>query len=156
MAGLELVSVPVEEREPWVPLLELADEPAPLRVALRGGDLLGVVDAAGAPLAAVLAVPSSEGAVELRVVAVIEAEQGRGVGTLMIRAVLGLLRARGVRTVVVGTASSGVRELAFYQRCGFRLSRVERDFFTPDRGYPADLAANGIPSRDMVWMDYEF
>jgi hypothetical protein len=46
-----------------------------------------------------------------------------------------------------------VRQLAFYQRCGFRLDRVERDFFTVAKGYPADLAENGIPIRDMVWMD---
>ena len=56
-------------------------------------------------------------------------------------------------TAVVGTASSGVRQLAFYQRCGFRLTRVERDFFTVDKGYPADLRENRIPIRDMVWMD---
>jgi ribosomal protein S18 acetylase RimI-like enzyme len=92
---------------------------------------------------------------ELRAVAVAAPEQGSGLGTRMIDAVLGLLRSRGVRRVVVGTASSGVRQLAFYQRCGFRLTHVERDFFTPERGYPAGISENGIPTRDMVWMDRE-
>ena len=71
----------------------------------------------------------------------------------MVEAVLEILRERGTRSVVVGTASSGVRQLAFYQRCGFRVSHVERDFFTEAKGYPADLTENGIPTRDMVWMD---
>lgn len=71
----------------------------------------------------------------------------------MIDAVLEVLRSRGTRTVVVGTASSGARQLAFYQRCGFRLSHVERDFFTEAKGYPPDLTENGIAIRDMVWMD---
>jgi ribosomal protein S18 acetylase RimI-like enzyme len=65
------------------------------------------------------------------------------------------LRDRGIRRVVVGTATSGVRQLAFYQRLGFRLERIERDFFTTEKGYPADLSENGIPTRDMAWMDRE-
>jgi hypothetical protein len=31
--------------------------------------------------------------------------------------------------------------------------RVERDFFTPARGYPEVMVDNGIQLRDMVWMD---
>ena len=38
----------------------------------------------------------------------------------------------------------------------FALRHIERDYFTPERGYPADLSENGIPLRDMVWMDLEF
>jgi hypothetical protein len=46
----------------------------------------------------------------------------------------------------------GVGQLAFYQKAGFRLQRIERDYFTPERGYPP-LLENGILVRDMVWMD---
>jgi len=63
------------------------------------------------------------------------------------------LAARGLRRVLVGTATSGVRQLAFYQRLGFRLTHIERDYFTTERGYPAGLSENGIPTRDMAWMD---
>jgi hypothetical protein len=49
----------------------------------------------------------------------------------------------------------GVGQLAFYQRLGFRLTHVERDFFTPDRGYPEGLTENGSPTRDMAWMDLD-
>ena len=41
------------------------------------------------------------------------------------------------------------------QKAGFRLWRIERDYFSPEHGYPADLEENGIPLRDMVWMDQE-
>jgi ribosomal protein S18 acetylase RimI-like enzyme len=153
----EVVEVaPGPERERWVPLLELADEPAPLREYLQDGVLFGLSGVGGAgaePVAAILVIQESPDVAELRAVAVAEAVQGRGVGTKMIGAVLTRLAARGVKTVVVGTASSGVRQLAFYQRCGFRLVRVERDFFRAAKGYPSDLAENGIPIRDMVWMD---
>ena len=73
----------------------------------------------------------------------------------MLLVALERLRACGVRRVIVGTSSSGIGQLAFYQKTGFRLSWIERDFFNTTRGYPRDLAENGIPVRDMVWMDLE-
>jgi hypothetical protein len=32
---------------------------------------------------------------------------------------------------------------------------VEREFFNPERGYPEGIEENGIPVRDIVWMDQE-
>lgn len=156
MIASVLTIEPGPGREAWTELLELADEATPLRSYLQEGALFGVVGADnGRPRAAVLVIPLDERTTELRNVAVAEAEQGRGLGSWLVTEVCDRLRAAGVRQVVVGTASSGVRQLAFYQRLGFRLSHVERDFFTPGRGYPADLSENGIPSRDIVWMDRE-
>jgi GNAT superfamily N-acetyltransferase len=150
----EVVEVPAgAERERWVPLLELADEPEPLRAYVQDGDLFGLSGSDGTPSAAILVIEDQPGVAELRVVAVAESVQGQGVGMAMVNAVLFVLAERGVHTALVGTASSGVRQLAFYQRCGFRLTHVERDFFTEAKGYPPDLAENGIPIRDMVWMD---
>ena len=39
----------------------------------------------------------------------------------------------------------------FYQRCGFRFSRVEHDAFVPETGYADGLRIEGIPLRDRVW-----
>jgi len=154
--GAVLITVePGMARDAWVSLLELADEPEPLRTYLNDGVLYGMVDEkTGKPVAAVLVVGVDEHTVELRAVAVDEDEQGRGVGTWIVSEVCDRLRRAG-RQVVVGTASSGIRQLGFYQRLGFRLTHVERDFFTPERGYPLGLVENGIPTRDMVWMELE-
>jgi len=147
---------PGRAREAWVELLELADEPAPLRSYLQDGTLYGVVDeASGRPRAAVLTIDGADGSTELRAVAVAEDEQGTGLGSWLVAEVCERLRARGIRRVVVGTATSGIRQLGFYQRLGFRLSRIEHDFFSAERGYPAGLSENGIPTRDMAWMDRE-
>ena len=120
---------------------------------LHDGELYGFVAADGAPRAAILVIDEGPGVAELRAVAVAEREQGQGIGTQLVAAVLAALAARGVQRVTVGTASSGVRQLAFYQRCGFRLSHVERDYFSAERGYPPGLTEHGLPVRDMVWMD---
>jgi GNAT superfamily N-acetyltransferase len=152
--NLELLPIPPgAARERWVALLELADEPVPLRRYLQQGVLHGVEDEDRTPIAAVLAIDLADDVAELRAVAVAEPHQGRGLGTWIVTEVCDRLRAGGTRRVVVGTASSGIRQLGFYQRLGFRLSHVDCDFFTQERGYPADDHENGIPVRDMVWMD---
>lgn len=126
-----------------------------MRGYYQQGDLYAIDDHAGRPGGMILAIPGPDASVELKAVAVDEALQGRGIGRRLLIAVLEDLKARGVRRVVVGTGNSGVGVLAFYQKAGFRLWKIERDFFSPARGYPAGLEENGIPLRDMVWMDQE-
>lgn len=143
-------------RERFIPLLLLADESEQqVRAYMQQGDLYtysldsGEHDAAGV----VLTLPHNEGVVELKAVAVDPRRQGKGIGLRMLRAVLDDLRARRVKRVIVGTANAGVGQLAYYQKAGFRLLRIERDFFSPARGYPEYMEDNGIRLRDMVWMD---
>jgi ribosomal protein S18 acetylase RimI-like enzyme len=154
MHGDLVVVEPGPERDAWRELLELADEAEPLRRYLNEGVCYGVRDpTTHQPHAAILVIDADAGAAELRAVAVARDAQGRGLGSWLVGEVCARLRAAGVGRVVVGTASSGTRQLAFYQRLGFRLTHIERDFFTPERGYPSGLSENGIATRDMVWMD---
>ena len=84
-----IVRIPVGlAREAWRPLLELADEPVPLRGNLHRGVLHGVREAGtGRPRAAVLVIHLDDGAAELRAVAVAEDQQGRGLGSWIVGAV---------------------------------------------------------------------
>lgn len=150
---LSLVN-PGEERERYLPLLLLADESeAQVRSYVEEGDLYVMPDEAGAPCGVVLVLHEENATAELKAVAVAPEHQGRGVGKQLLTLVLAALGAIGVRRVVVGTGNSSIGQLAFYQKAGFRLWRIERDVFTPERGYPADLVENGIRLRDMVWLD---
>jgi ribosomal protein S18 acetylase RimI-like enzyme len=120
--------------------------------SINAGDLYAwVVD--GEVVGIVLAIPVTEYEVELKAVAITPEHQGKGVGSAMVRSVVDALREQSVERVRVGTGNSGIGQLAFYQKLGFRLESIERDFFTPSRGYPAEIAENGIPLRDMIWMD---
>jgi ribosomal protein S18 acetylase RimI-like enzyme len=146
---------PGGERERFIPLLLLADESEQqVRSYFQQGDLYAY-GADGAVRGMVLVIAKTGGEVELKAVAVTPSEQSRGVGKQMLLAVLDDLRRRGIRKVIVGTANAGIGQLAYYQKAGFRLSHVERDFFSPARGYPAVMEDNGIRLRDMVWMDLE-
>ena len=148
---------PGPEREAFVPLLLLADAEAQVRGYLHQGDLYALRGADGEPLGVtlVLADPADPGTAELRTVAVDPAQHNRGLGRQMLASVLADLRARGFRRSVVGTSNAGVGQIAFYQKAGFRLWRIERDYFTPEKGYDPDERENGLPHRDMIWFDQD-
>lgn len=157
MADYTLISVAAGAgREQFLRLLLLADESLEqVRSYMHRGDLFAFVERDGAAVGVVLTIPDEEGIVELKAVAVDAARQNLGIGRRMLVAVLEELRRRGVRRAIVGTANAGIGQLAYYQKAGFRLLRIERDFFSPARGYPAVMEDNGIRLRDMVWMDLE-
>ncbi|HET9658876.1 MAG TPA: GNAT family N-acetyltransferase, partial [Thermomicrobiales bacterium] len=138
-----------------LPLLLLADESKQqVRGYLQDG-MLFVANDMGRDLGIVLAIPIDRAEIELKAVAVDPARHNRGIGTRMLALVVVELRNQGYLRAVVGTGNSGIGQLAFYQKAGFRLWKIERDYFSPERGYPADIEENGIPLRDMVWLDRE-
>lgn len=142
------------DRDRYLPLLRLADDSeAQVCGYYQSGDLYAVDD--GEPLGIVLTIPHPDGSVELKAVAVDTRRHNQGIGRRMLAAVFADLRQRGVRRVIVGTGNSSLDALAFYQKAGFRLERIERDFFTSERGYPEGLTEHGIPLRDLVWLERE-
>jgi ribosomal protein S18 acetylase RimI-like enzyme len=156
MVDYTLISVPPgTDRERFLPLLLLADESLEqVRSYMQRGELYAFVGH-DAVVGIVLTLPAEHSSVELKAVAVDTTQQNRGIGRRMLAAVIEELRRRGVRRAIVGTANAGIGQLAYYQKAGFRLLRIERDFFSPARGYPAVMEDNGIRLRDMVWMDLE-
>ncbi len=141
------------ERRRLIPLLHLAeDSDSQLEAAIDDGVMYVVVDDAE-HIGVVLALVHTPGEVELRYVAVAASHQRKGIGKAMLAHVADASRARGAKRVLVGTSSADTGNLDFYQRCGFRLQSIERDYFSPARGYPPDFVLNGLPAVDMVWMD---
>ena len=77
----------------------------------------------------------------------------RGIGSLLLERVTDEARAAGVRRVVLATAAADVGALRYYQRCGFRMTRVVHDAFGPHTGYLEPIEIDGIPMRDQVWFE---
>ena len=89
---------------------------------------------------------------ELVELAVDPAHQGSGVGKRIVDWLVGEGRRRGRRAIEVGTSSTSLGNIAFYQKCGFRPSAVRRDYFWYYRG---EKRENGIPVRDMLVFRYD-
>ena len=62
------------------------------------------------------------------------------------------MRQRGVRQLEVGTGSFG-DQLLFYQRIGFRVTDIERDFFL--QNYTTPLWERGVQHKDMLKLTLE-
>jgi GNAT superfamily N-acetyltransferase len=98
-------------------------------------------------------VPRDEEVWDVTNTAVVESQRGRGAGRALLERAVDEARAAGVRRMIVATGAADVGNLRFYQRCGFRMTRVVKDVFTPVNGYPAGLEVDGIPLLDQVWFE---
>ncbi len=91
----------------------------------------------------------SNGVYELKNIAVVKECQGKGIAKLMISEVKSMAKKIGANSVVVGTGNSSLSQLALYQKCGFRMSHIESDFF---KSYAEPIFENGIRCIDMVYL----
>jgi GNAT superfamily N-acetyltransferase len=146
---------PGPRRQEYMDLLLLADESeSQVATYIDAGTLYVAREADGTAAGLALVIPAGDEA-ELKSVAVREDRQGRGIAKAMIAAVIERQRDAGIRRMTVATGTSSLGPLALYQKLGFRLDRVDRDFFTPERGYPEEIWENGIRLLDMIWLDLE-
>ena len=146
------------ERNRYLTLFRLADDSdGQIFAYYQTGTLYGLVQGRiRVPVGHVLVTPTADlKTVELKSVAIAEDWQGQGLGRYLVTGVLKRLRDGAVSTVIVGTSNASLYNLAFYQKLGFRMLRIERDYFSPSKGYDADFVENGIAGRDMVWLDMQ-
>lgn len=112
-------------------------------VARVDGDVVGHVQA----------VPREEDVWEVTNLAVAEAHRGSGAGRGLLERVAREARGAGVGRLTVATGGADVGNLRFYQRCGFRMTHVVQDAFTPEHGYHRPIVVDGIRLLDQVWFE---
>jgi len=86
--------------------------------------------------------------VELVNIAVDDSQQSKGIGKQLVYHAIQNARLLGAKTIEVGTGNSSVGQLALYQKCGFRITGIDRDFFI--RHYSEEIVENGIKVVDMI------
>ncbi len=87
------------------------------------------------------------GKMEIFNIAVSPAYQKQGIGSKLLKYVLEKLLERDTETVELGTGTFGY-QLTFYQRFGFRVETVIKDFFL--KNYKEPIFENGIQHKDML------
>ena len=85
---------------------------------------------------------------ELVNVAVLESKQGMGIGKQLVLDSIGRAKIYGAKMLEVGTGNSSITQLALYQKCGFRVIGIDRDFFKIH--YNEKIMENGIECVDMI------
>lgn len=88
---------------------------------------------------------------EILYIAVREQDRGKGYGTALISELLKLARKQSTKAVIVGTANSSVDNIRFYQKCGFRMDSIRKDFFSY---FGRAVYENGILIQDMLMLRY--
>jgi ribosomal protein S18 acetylase RimI-like enzyme len=133
--------------------LEAEDSRSRLDAYLDLGRVWVARDQDGRLLGHLQAVAEGDGTWEVTNTAVTEEARGRGIGRALLEHAVSAARADGAGRMVLATAAADVGALRFYQRCGFRMTRVVQDAFVPQTGYPEGIEVDGIPMRDQVWFE---
>lgn len=84
---------------------------------------------------------------ELMNISVAAGHQQHGIGSALLLHAIDVARAAGVVRVEVGTGSFGY-QLRFYQRHGFRVEAIAKDFFLTH--YDEPVCEDGIRLKDML------
>ncbi|EFI66979.1 GNAT family N-acetyltransferase [Lysinibacillus sp. HST-98] len=135
-------------REAFLPQLLLADESeVAVRKYLDKGTLYKI-NCGELLVGVALVIPQSDTTIELKNIAIETKYQGKGIGKEILRQLIEKCRNEGYQVVLVGTANSSIDNIAFYQKAGFRMEAIEKDFFSH---YPEPIYENGIRALDMIF-----
>jgi ribosomal protein S18 acetylase RimI-like enzyme len=84
---------------------------------------------------------------EIMELAIAPERQGQGLGKHLVAWLIAEARRRGKGEMLVGTANSSIDNIAFYQKCGFRMDQIRKDYFWY---YREPHYEYGIQVRDML------
>ena len=137
-----------DKEKPPMDLLVLAD-PSPKMVEeyLKEGESY-IAESDNQLIGIYVLLPTRPETVEIVNVAVAEKYQGRGIGKFLVVDAIKRAKQKGYKTIEIGTGNSSIGQLALYQKCGFRITGIDIDFFT--RHYQEEIVENGIQCRDRI------
>jgi N-acetylglutamate synthase-like GNAT family acetyltransferase len=140
----------------------LKDEPVPYSLLLLADEemqaieryihqsAIYVAEAGGETIGVYALFPVDEYTAEIKAIAVDEAYQNLGVGKLMLKDAEMRSLEKGFRELIIGTPSVAQKQLAIYQKAGFELFDVKKDFFITY--YSAPIFEDGIQLKDMAML----
>ena len=97
--------------------------------------------------------PIDTATAEIKNIAVQEACQQKGIGKQLLDHAAGEARKKGFRTIQIATGNSSIGQLYLYQKQGFDIFNIEKDFFTTN--YKEPIYENGIKCRHLIRLSKE-
>jgi GNAT superfamily N-acetyltransferase len=139
--------------ESLIPLLLQAEESEPaLRWGLKNLDDAVYYAEENGALVGAATMQWRNDPCEIMELAVAPDRQGQGIGRQIVAWLIDEARKRGKGAVLVGTANASIDNIAFYQKVGFRMDHVRKDYFWY---YREPIYENGIQIRDMLVFRYD-
>ncbi|OFI48246.1 GNAT family N-acetyltransferase [Floricoccus tropicus] len=96
----------------------------------------------------IVLLPTRPETIEIVNISVSDSEQGKGYGKKLLEYAIKYSKDEGYKTIEIGTGTTSFGQLYLYQKVGFRLSYIDKDFFI--RHYKEEIEENGLILKDMV------
>lgn len=137
-----------QEANPPIELLLTADPSVNLVKEYLKKGLCYIAEEKDQMIGVYVLLPIEKDLIELINLAVAEIYQGKGLGKKLVMHAIEEARMLGYKGIEVGTGNSSIGQLALYQKCGFRIDRIDKDFFL--KNYEEEIYENGIQCVDMI------
>ena len=92
--------------------------------------------------------PLTAQTVEIKNVAVKPEFQGQGIGRYLIENAVRVALLNKQKSICIGTANSSIGQLYLYQKLGFDITGIKKDFFTDN--YAEPIYEKGIQAKHML------
>jgi ribosomal protein S18 acetylase RimI-like enzyme len=91
-----------------------------------------------------------DSSVEIMNIAVIPKEQNKGIGSQILQHIISTSKDSGYQNILVGTADAGIMQLYFYQKNGFEIDSIKKNYFINKFNEP--IFENNIQLRHMIML----
>ncbi len=95
----------------------------------------------------------SEEIAEIKNIAVSPVLQGQGIGKYLIENIITIAREKDFKTICIGTANSSIGQLYLYQKLGFEMTEIRKNFFIDN--YPEPIYEHGIQAKHIIMLAQE-
>lgn len=95
--------------------------------------------------------PIDKNNIEIKNIAVHENWQAKGIGTRLLNFASRISLEMGFQKLSIGTGNSSIQQLALYQKQGFEISAIVKNFFTDQ--YSQKIIENGIECKHMIMLE---
>jgi aminoglycoside 6'-N-acetyltransferase I len=132
-------------------LLLLADETVELINRYAKAGQIYVLEVNGQLIAVYVLQVIDPERIEIKNIAVAVHYQGQGIGKFLLKDATDRAKAQGYGTILIGTANGAIKQLYLYQKEGFEITAIKKNFFVDN--YPAPVFENGILCKHMIMLE---
>lgn len=129
-------------------LLLLADPSKKLIQDYLESGMLFALSTDSHPIAVMVLQEISPDKLEIKNIAVDPQFENQGIATRLLQKAIDFTKKNRYQQLQIGTGSTSFKQLYLYQKIGFRVTKIKRDFFV--KNYGQTIHENGLLLRDML------